>query len=174
MGSGKSKTMPFNIQSLNRQGAIHFTGDPNFTPDELYSNTKQELGPGLYVTPQDNVDYWFRALQPQYAVPVDMKGLKVLDVADVPHGSTLSKAIISHYGSPSKALSIIEAEQSRITGDTFGAESFQIAQIRVYAKMKGYSALSKSDRIEGKQILIFDPSRVKLGKPEPVDNAFKR
>lgn len=160
----------------------HITKDPNFRHDPNHNNSGQEWGRGLYTAPADDVEYWHRALQDKvtgerhpYVVPMDISEAKLIHAHDIPGDAERAEALIEHFGSGEKAIEALEKEEKEnVTGETYGLRPHEIAEHRLYAKIKGYDGIIGYDPKEGRQVILFDDSKVKYEPAMHVDEFFKK
>ena len=147
----------------------HLTNDKNFQYNPYYENQYQQLGSGLYITPGEDVDKWYRALGGrEYAVPVDISNLKIIDQNDIPEYWKLQKELAD------AGFTAEEIEQYMPTGNTLGENPFTIAQQIFWAKWKGYDAIRMSDTSDGQQIRVLDNANITFGEPQPILDVIRK
>jgi hypothetical protein len=160
----------------------HTTKDPNFRHDPSYKNSGQEWGSGLYTAPAKDIPYWHKALQDRvtgerhpYVIPMDISEAKLIHAHHIPSDEgERQEAILDHYGDGDDALQALEHEEKEhVTGETYGLRPHEIAEYRVYAKMKGYDGIIAHDPKEGHQVVLFDDSKVKYGKAMTAPRFFR-
>lgn len=148
----------------------HLTNDLNFQLDTDYQNKQQEFGQGLYITPLENVSNWYKNLGGrEYAIPVDVNNLKIIDENDFPSMREMAKDLMA------AGFTADDIDALKPKGDTFNRNIVNLVTKREWAKLKGYDAVRPNvDNVEGEQIIILNPNNVHLGEPIPIDEIIKK
>ncbi|MFW6007652.1 MAG: hypothetical protein ACOCP8_00185 [archaeon] len=143
----------------------HITNNKSFKYNPNYQNYQAEMGNGLYITPLEDLKLWDNLLQDrEYAIPVDINNLKILDIKESPTWTQMQKELAQNGYTPA------DVEENMPIGITFSTEPKKIATIITWAKFKGYNAIKPIlDKYEGNQIVILNNANIKFGDPIPID-----
>lgn len=155
------------LENLNeREIWYHLTNDKNFSYNPNYQNSQTEMGAGLYITPKEDISTWDTLLQRRdYAVPVNIDNLKILDMRDIPDWLSMQKELAKN------GYSGDDVRENIPKGDTFGMNPKKIATIITWAKFKGYDAIKPIlDREEGEQIIILDNADIYFGDSVSIES----
>lgn len=163
----KLKEILNEIRDMNEKRTwYHLTNDKNFNYNPNYQNHQTEMGAGLYITPKEDISTWDTLLQRRdYAVPINIDNLKILDLKKAPDWLQMQKELARN------GYSAEDVKRNTPKGDTFGMNPKKIANIITWAKYKGYDAIKPIlDREEGRQIIILDNADINYGSSIPVED----
>jgi hypothetical protein len=145
----------------------HLTNNSNFNPSQSYNNNQQEFGSGLYITPEHDVKTWDNLLNREWAFPIDISQLNIINESDFPSKHKMVNDILDS-GYTKKDVKNMQPS------NTFNRDPMDIATKRLWAQINGYDAVKPFlDKQEGEQIVIFNLSKISIDDPLKTDEVRK-
>jgi hypothetical protein len=139
----------------------HLTNDSDFKPNANYQNNEQRMGPGLYLCPENEINFWADLMGRTYKVPVDISGLNILKISDLPSRIDLENEL------EEKGYDEDDFEKYYPNRDTMDYSKSEISIWWLYAEVNGYDALL--DEHEGTELIVLPWANVNVGSPEPIE-----